>query len=248
MKTESVLIQREMNSPAKSKLACYRDLIIGRPGFGALLKYELIVCLCSTLPGALGLFLRSKLYPRLLGRCGKNVVFGVNVVLRHPHKIEIGDNVVIDDNCLLDAKGFDNQGIRIGNGVFLGRNSILSCKNGDIILGDRVNIGFNSEVFSGSRVVLGADVLVAAYCYFIGGDHVSGDAESAVTAQGSRSRGIEVGEKCWFGAAVKVLDGLTIGNNCVFGAGAVVTGDIPAYAIAVGLPAKVIRDRRETRS
>ena len=48
--------------------------------------------------------LRRKLYPLLLGKVGRNVVFGMNVVLRHPHKIAIGDDVVIDDNCLLDAK------------------------------------------------------------------------------------------------------------------------------------------------
>ena len=58
-------------------------------------------------------------------------------MLRHPHKIHIGSNVVIDDNCLLDAKGETNRGIRIGDGVFIGRNTILSCKNGDIELGRR---------------------------------------------------------------------------------------------------------------
>ena len=93
--------------------------------------------LCAWVPGALGLFLRSKLYPLLLGRVGRNVVFGANVTLRHPHKIHIGDNVVIDDHCCLDAKGTDNRGITIGNGVFVGRNTILSCKNGDIVIDDR---------------------------------------------------------------------------------------------------------------
>ena len=72
-------------------------------------------------------------------------MFGVNVTLRHPHKIHIGDNVVIDDHCCLDAKGTDNRGITIGNGVFVGRNTILSCKNGDIVIEDRANLGFNCE-------------------------------------------------------------------------------------------------------
>ena len=54
---------------------------------------------------------RKVCYPWLLGACGRNVVFGQNVVLRHPHKIRIGDNVVIDDHCLLDAKGESNGGI-----------------------------------------------------------------------------------------------------------------------------------------
>ncbi len=70
--------------------------------------------LTQAVPGALGLALRRTCYPWLLGRCGRNVVFGQNVVLRHPHKIRIGDNVVIDDNCLLDAKGDTNEGITIG--------------------------------------------------------------------------------------------------------------------------------------
>jgi len=246
MKTESVIIQREMAAASKSKLARYSDLIIGRRGWWTLLKYELIMLACLRLPGALGLLLRAKFYPALLGQCGRNVVFGMNVTLRHPHKIEIGDNVIIDDNCLLDAKGRDNTGIRIGNGVFLGRNSILSCKNGDIVLGENVNIGFNCEVFSGSRVTLGNDTLVAAYCYFIGGDHNPLDIEASVTRQGSRSEGITVGEKCWFGAGVKVLDGVTIGRNSIVGAGAVVTKPVPDYALAVGIPAKTIRDRRQS--
>ena len=105
--------------------------------------------------------IRKALYPTLLGSCGRNVVFGQNVVLRHPHKIHIADNVVIDDNCLLDAKGETNRGIRIGSGVFVGRNSILSCKNGDIELADGANIGFNCELFSASRVRIGAGTLLA---------------------------------------------------------------------------------------
>ncbi|MBI2437405.1 MAG: acyltransferase [Lentisphaerae bacterium] len=247
MKTESVIIQREMAADQKSPLQRYCELIIGRRGFWPLLKYELIVLLCARAPGLMGLWLRARLYPCLLGKCGRAVVFGTNVVLRHPHKIEIGDNVIIDDNCLLDAKGRDNEGIRIGEGVYLGRNSILSCKNGDIILGERVNIGFNCEVFSGSRVVLGADTLVAAYCYFIGGDHAPQDVAASVTQQGARSLGIEIGQRCWFGAGVKLLDGITVGENAIIGAGAVVTRPVPAYAVAMGVPARVVRDRRQPK-
>jgi acetyltransferase-like isoleucine patch superfamily enzyme len=242
--TKSVIIQREMGAGGKSMFRKYGELIIGRTGLAAFLKYELIVLCCTAVPGALGLLLRSKLYPLLLQRCGRGVVFGQNVTLRHPHKIVIADNVVIDDNCLLDAKGEDNAGIRIGSGVFIGRNSILSCKNGDIILEDNVNIGFNSEVFSGNNVTIGRDTLVAAYCYFIGGDHDAASMDTAVLHQGSTARGIRIGPKAWFGAGVKVLDGVTVGEQCVVGAGAVVTKDLPAYSVSLGVPARVIRDRR----
>jgi acetyltransferase-like isoleucine patch superfamily enzyme len=247
VKTKSVIIQREMGAGGKSMFRKYGELIIGRTGPGAFLKYELIVFCCMAVPGALGLFLRSKLYPLLLQRCGRGVVFGRNITLRHPHKISLGDHVVIDDNCLLDAKGDDNTGIRIDSGVFIGRNSILSCKNGDIVLEANVNIGFNSEVFSGNIVTIGHDTLVAAYCYFIGGDHDAGSIDTAVLHQGSTARGIRVGPNAWFGAGVKTLDGVTIGEQCVVGAGAVVTKDLPPYSVSVGIPARVVRDRRHEK-
>jgi len=243
MKKESVEIQKEMSEAAASRTATYCNLVIGKHGFWSILKYELVMLFSSNVPGALGIWLRSRLYPTLLGSCGKNVFFGVNTVLRHPHKIHIGDNVVIDDNCLLDAKGRDNRGIDIGAGCFVGRNSILSCKNGDISLGDKVNIGFNCEVFSGSSVALGEKTLVAAYCYFVGGDHDTDDPDAPVTDQGRTSRGIRVGSNCWFGAGVKVLDGRSIGNDTTIGAGAVVSKDIPGNSVAVGVPAKVTRKR-----
>jgi acetyltransferase-like isoleucine patch superfamily enzyme len=221
----------------------YADLVVGRRGWWALLKHEAIVLLSQAIPGALGLALRKVLYPRLLGACGQNVVFGQNVVLRHPARIRIGDNVVIDDNCLVDAKGTDNRGIAIGNGVFIGRNTILSCKNGDIELGDRANIGFNCEVFSASRVTLGADTLLAAYCYVIGGDHEYGDVTKPVTDQGRRSEGVAIGEGVWMGAGAKVLDGVRVGAHAIVGAGAVVRIDVPDYAVAVGRPARIVGSR-----
>ena len=60
-------------------------------------------------------------------------MFGVTSRCGIRTRSDIGDNVVIDDLCCLDAKGTDNHGITIGNGVFVGRNTILSCKNGDIV-------------------------------------------------------------------------------------------------------------------
>jgi len=220
--------------------AKYSALIVGRPGLGALLRYEAVVLLSQSVPGALGLALRKVLYPALLGSCGRNVVFGQNVVLRHPHKIHIGDNVVIDDQCLLDAKGESNGGIRIGSGVFIGRNTILSCKNGDIEIGDGANLGFNCEVFSASRVRIGRDALVAAYVYLVGGDHDFSDPSVPVIAQTRRSSGITVEDGAWLGAGAKILDGVTIGGRAIVGAGAVVRDDVPAGSTAVGIPARIL--------
>ncbi len=226
----------------------YAALVVGRPGWGALIKHELITLASQNVPGALGLVLRKTLYPSLLGACGRNVIFGQNVVLRHPHKIRIGDDVVIDDNCLIDAKGDANRGITIGSGVFIGRNTILSCKNGDIDLEDRANIGFNCEIFSASSVRVGRDTLVAAYCYLIGGDHDFRDSSQPVLAQVRRSAGVTVGAGAWLGAGAKILDGVTIGARAVVGAGAVVREAVPDGAIAVGIPARVVGQRDDAHT
>ena len=236
-------IQSAMGDRGKSAFAKYQDLVVGDRSLRRFALHEAVALLTSWVPGALGLALRKVAYPLLLGSVGRRVVFGQGVVLRHPAKIRIGDGVVVDDHVVLDAKGTSNRGITLGSGVFLGRGTILSCKNGDIELGDDVNIGFNSEIFSGSRVTVGAHGLFAAYTYLIGGGHEFGRADVPVVEQERLSRGITLGENVWLGAGAKVMDGVTIGRDVVVGAGAVVTTDLPDGVVAVGIPARVVRER-----
>ena len=236
-------IQQAVAAPGRSSLSKYQDLIVGSRSLSRLLLYEAVVTLCSWVPGALGLVLRKVTYPWLLGASGRNVTFGHGVVLRHPGKIRIGDDVVIDDLVVLDAKGAANHGITIGSGVFLGRGTILSCKDGDIVLGDHTNIGFHCEVFSASSVTVGRHALFAAYTYLVGGGHDFERADVPVLEQGRSSRGITLGDNVWLGTGTKVLDGVRIGRDVVVGAGAVVTDDLPDGAVAVGVPARVVRRR-----
>jgi acetyltransferase-like isoleucine patch superfamily enzyme len=236
-------VPKEIFDARRSARQKYQELFVGRAGWGPLLKYELIGLLARNRPGALGLWLRSRLYPALLGSCGQGVYFGVGVTLRHPHKIHLGNNVVLDDGCVLDAKGTSNRGIVIGDGVFLGRQSSLATKDGDILIEDGVNISFLSSVFSGSRVTLGRNTLVAAYCYIVGGGHELGDPAEAVVAQARPSRGIAIGPDGWIGTGVTVLDGVTIGRGVVVGANSVVRHDLEDFAVAAGTPAKVVRRR-----
>jgi acetyltransferase-like isoleucine patch superfamily enzyme len=235
--------QDQLFDRSRSAREKYADLVVGQPGWGALAWHEFVTLSSQQTPGALGYFLRKTLYPSLLGACGRNVVFGHGVVMRHPQKIRLGDDVVIDDNCLLDAKGDTNRGITIGSRVFVGRNTILSCKNGDIDLEDGANIGFNCEVFSASQVRIGRDTLLAAYCYVIGGDHDFSDASRAVLDQARTSVGVRIGAGAWLGAGAKVLDGVTVGDRAVIGAAALVREAVPDGAIAVGIPARVVGQR-----
>ena len=96
-------------------------------------------------------------------------------------------------------------------------------------------------MFSASRVTIGRDTLLAAYCYVIGGDHDFSDPSAPVLAQGRRSSGVTIGAGAWLGAGAKILDGVTIGDRAIVGAGAVVREAVPEGAIAVGMPARVVR-------
>jgi acetyltransferase-like isoleucine patch superfamily enzyme len=226
-----------------SPLRAYQDLVIGSRSLGRLLLYELVMLASSWVPGALGLLLRKWLYPLLLGASGRGVIFGQGVVLRHPHKVRLGDGVTLDDLVVLDAKGSSNRGIEVGRGAFLGRGTILSCKDGDITLGDHANLGFHCEIFSGSTVTVGAHALFAAQVYLVGGGHAFEASEAAVIDQPRTSHGILLGENVWLGTGAKVLDGVRIGKDVVVGAGAVVNADLPDGAIAAGVPARVLRSR-----
>lgn len=246
MTKKNYKIQESITGKQKSRLKRYQEMVIGSEKLSDLLKYELITTLFSWVPGALGIALRGKLYPFLLGEVGKGVVFGTNIVLRHPRKIYIGDSVIVDDNVLLDAKGSSNRGIRIHSEVFIGRNSILSCKDGDIELRERANIGFNCEIFSSSKVVIGADNLIAAYSYIVGGGNYRTDNPALPMNQQPDFQGrggVTLGEDVWVGAHSVILDGVRISRGCVIAAGAVVTKNAPEYAIVGGVPAKVIGNR-----
>lgn len=239
------IIQKGTKNSKKSSFANYSDMIVGKRGFFAFIKYEFLTALFSNCPGAAGIALRSVFYKFLFKKVGKGVIFGKSVTIRNPYKIIIGNNVIIDENVMLDAKGADNKGILIEDGVFLGRNTIISCQNGDITLKENVNIGFNCEVVSLNKVEIGENTLIAAYTYIVGGGHISKETDIAFKDQERHAIGIKIGKNVWLGAKSVIMDGCNVGDNSIIGAGAIVTKNIPEYSVAVGIPAKVIKDRRE---
>ena len=129
-------------------------------------------------------------YPWLLGRCGRNVVFGQHVVLRHPHKIRIGDDVVIDDNCLIDAKGDTNAGIP--SAAACSSAATRSSRARTAISCSAMAPTSGSTARSSRRAACESarDALLAAYSYLIGGDHDWKDAGRPVIEQGRASPGM----------------------------------------------------------
>lgn len=246
MKNKEFKIQDSISGKKKSKMQKYMDLIIGSSSITDLIKYELIMLFTSRIPGALGVFLRSKLYPMILGSVGSGTVFGANIVFRHPKKIHLGNNVVLDDNLLIDAKGVNNNGIQLGDDVFVGRNTILSCKDGDIILEDRANLGFNCYIFASNSVKVGKDVLVAGFTYIVGGGNYSLEKLDIPINQQydfEGKGGVIIEENVWIAAHVVILDGVKVGKGSVLAAGAIISKEVPEMSIVGGVPGKVLKSR-----
>ena len=239
-------LHRKIFDERKSVFRKYREMYLGNLSLPGIFYYELVILLFTQIPGSLGFFLRKKFFAPLFRKSGRGVIFGKNLTIRHPQKISIGSNVVIDDNCLIDAKGETNEGISIGDNVTIGRNSSLVCKNGNIKIGSSVNITTNVNMICGENgeIVLGDNIDIGSFTHLSGSTYNHSRADMLPSAQGRISRGIVLKDLVWIGAGVIILDGVTIRERSVVGAGAVVTEDIPPNSVAVGVPAKVVKERQ----
>jgi len=243
------VIKDRVEDISQSPFQSYKEIFVGSNRFFDFLKYEFVLILFSWLPGAGGLFLRRLFYPLIFGKIGKGVVFGRNITIRHPAKIFIGDNAIIDDNAVLDAKG-EKSYIKIGNNVIITKNVILGCKGGFIEIGDNTTVAMNSIFQSESSLKIGENVIIAAFCHLVaGGNHDFSRLDIPIIQQPSLSRGgIVVEKNCWLASNVVVLDGVIIGKDSIIGAGSVVNKSIPEFSIAYGIPAKVVQNRKEAKA
>ena len=233
----------DQSSGAFSK---YCSLIVGTNRFWYLVKFELITMLFLSLPGALGLWLRQKTFPTLFRSCGQSVVFGRNITLRHPLRISLGDNVIIHDDVTLDAKGTRGNGIFIGQGGFIGKGTMLASLDGTIEIESGASIGCYCRIGSSQITRIGKKALLASYVYVIGADHETSRTDTPIIDQPNLSRGgATIGDGAWLGTKSTVLDGVSVGHDSIVGAHSLVTRDLPAFSVAVGSPARVIRNRKD---
>lgn len=139
----------------------------------------------------------------------------------------------------------DGGTLRIGQGSAVEAVATVKVKFGTLEIGPRSFIGQGSVIVARNSIRIGCDALIGEYVTIRDQDHAFG--EPLPTAlNGYVTEAIQIGDNVWLGAKVTVLKGVTIGNNVVIGANSVVTSDIPANSIAVGIPARVIRTIQKT--
>ncbi|MDY3557851.1 acyltransferase [Gemmata sp. JC673] len=133
--------------------------------------------------------------------------------------------------------------VTVGSNVSLGRGAVLRAWGGSVAVGANVFVGEYTVVYGHGGVSIGDDTLIAMHCRILSSNHT-------IPPRGERIRHhpdvllpTAIGRDVWLGAGVTVLGGVTIGDGCVVAAGAVVTRDLPAYAVAAGVPAKTFRFR-----
>ncbi len=219
---------------------------ISLPG---LFLYELFTLLVANLGGAVGFWARKRLAGLLFRSAGTGLILGRGLTVRHPGRIDFGDNVAVDDYVFIDASGSGDIGVQLRDGVVVSRNCVILGKNGHVVFEERVDIGCNCTFASVSGISVGVATIIAGNCYIGGGRYYHDHLEPAIMDQGVYSHGeIVIGEKSWIGAGAIILDGVKIGTGVIVGAGSVVTRDVPDYAVVAGSPAKILRIREEKKS
>lgn len=114
----------------------------------------------------------------------------------------------------------------------------------ELSIGDYSGIGVNCLI--SGRAYIGSHVMMGPDCIMYSRNHAHDQLDITMDQQGfEEPTPIHIGDDVWIGARVVILPGANIGNHCIIGAGAVVTKDVPDYAIVGGVPAKVLRYRTE---
>lgn len=165
------------------------------------------------------------LWLKLLGvKIGRRCwIRGVSIP-RNPWDIEIRESVALDDYTVLLTTGARKKEprITIGEGAYINRFAMLDASE---------------------KIEIGGDSMIGPYCYITDHDHAFKKG-AKVKEQELTGAPVVIGADVWVGACAIILKGVKIGSGAVIGAGSVVTSDIPEYAIAAGVPARQIGERK----
>jgi acetyltransferase-like isoleucine patch superfamily enzyme len=162
--------------------------------------------------------------------------------------LHLGSHCFIDDYVTIYAYPGARGGVYLSENVHIYRWSMVELGDGE----GSVKIGQNTYIQSGcilnafvGNIVIGDNCMIAPRCAFTPYQHSFAATDRPMREQPLTSKGdIILEDDVWLGLNALVMDGVTIGRGAIIGAGAVVTKDVPPYAIAGGVPARIIGSRK----
>lgn len=205
---------------------------------------QLVQSVFGWIPSVIGIGIRAIAYRAMMHMDGIAAIED-GVRIRFASNVRLGAGVYLDHGVYLHACP---GGITIGAESMVMKNAILHVYNfrnlphSHITIGRRSLIGESCILRGQGGITIGDDVYLGTLVQILAVNHVFSDTTRPISAQGITAQGISIGDGSWIGSGAIILDGVRIGKNVVIGAGAVVTKDIPDYCIAVGNPARVVRN------
>lgn len=208
---------------------------------------QLVQAAIGWVPSVVGIALRAAGYRTILTMDGVAAIED-GVRIRFASHVRLGKGAYLDHGAYLHACP---GGISIGAESLVMKNAILHVYNfrnlprSGIHIGQRSLIGESCILRGQGGITIGDDVYLGTLVQLLAVNHIFADTDRPISHQGITAEGISIGDGSWIGSGAIVLDGVRIGRNVVIGAGAVVNKDVPDYCVAVGNPARVVRNLRE---
>jgi len=176
------------------------------------------------------------------------VLVGKGASIKYARNLHTGKDLIVEDyaeiNCL------SSQKIRLGERVSIGKFAIIRPTNGyggeigeGLKIGNNSNIGPYSYIGCSGLIEIGNNVMISPRVSIYAENHVFDRTDITMKEQGVKRQFVKIEDDCWIAANSVILAGVTIGKGSVIAAGSVVTGDIPPYSVAAGVPARVIKQR-----
>lgn len=179
-----------------------------------------------------------------------NCIFvGKGVKLYEKKNIVIGGKTKVHDYVKIDALATDC--VSIGSNCVVGENSRIECTGSlsalgkGVKIGDRTTFGSNCYFGAAGGIIIGDDVIAGQYVRFHSENHNYSEMDKLIREQGVTHQGIIIGNNCWIGAGAVFLDGAELGDGCVVAANAVVTKKFPCNVVIGGIPARILKYRKE---
>jgi len=182
--------------------------------------------------------------PRGVRSCGKNVYISPLTEIKYPWRVVLAEGVVLERHARLCAN-LKNSKITIGDYTTISPYALLRTNGGTIEIGRFCTVNDYTILYGYGGIKIGDDVHIACHTTIVSSSHDYAKLGTDGFSKDLLGKGIVIENSVWIGANVVIRDGVTIGTHSVIGAGSVVTRDIPAYSIAVGVPARVIKEIKQ---